>query len=70
MGEDRIAPEGKLWVCCVCGKTSRDLYGDGSRSGWDESCALNARLYDERLLVRRGGRVCEVMEPDDPRAGR
>jgi hypothetical protein len=48
MSEERMAPEGKIWVCCACGKTADDSYGiDGWHSwGWDESCMLNAVLMD------------------------
>lgn len=45
------APEGTIWVCGACGKTSRWQYGFDpllSRAeaspGWDESCMLNAVL--------------------------
>jgi hypothetical protein len=43
---DRVAPEGHMFVCTACGKTSTTRYGiDGERSrGWDESCMLNAVL--------------------------
>jgi len=44
----QIAPEGQVFVCGACGKTSNDRYGDPS-SGWDESCMLNAVLcYADR----------------------
>lgn len=36
------APEGTVWVCGACGKTSPDWI-DGPR-GWDESCAMNSVL--------------------------
>lgn len=45
-----IAPEGYLWLCPHCGKTSKSVYGyeeeyPGMTSyGWDASCALNAAL--------------------------
>lgn len=57
--EPRIAPEGKLWVCCACGKTSRDQYGDKG-TWWDESCMLNSRLFAVEQLVYAGGRVVRV----------
>lgn len=48
--KDRIAPEGKIWKCMACGKTSKDLYGmeyrDQTSKGWDESCMLNSILID------------------------
>jgi hypothetical protein len=44
----RFAPEGKIWVCMVCGKTAKDKYGmEGPHSkNWDESCMLNSVLVD------------------------
>jgi hypothetical protein len=58
--EARLAPENKVWVCMACGKRAQDRYGiEGWHSwGWDESCALNSVLVDEkpsrRLLEKRG----------------
>jgi len=64
--ENRIAPEGKVWVCCACGKTSKDSYGikfpkETSR-GWDASCVLNCQLFNKDKLVFDidNGRVVEV----------
>jgi len=66
--ESRIAPKGKAWVCLACGKTSKDCYGtkfpkETSR-GWDESCVLNAQLFDKDKLVFDidSGRVTQVKE--------
>jgi hypothetical protein len=61
--KDRIAPEGKIWVCCACGKTSRDKYGDPGTS-WDAACVLNSQLFDEDKLVYAddGKRVVRVKE--------
>lgn len=42
---DNIAPEGKQWLCMMCGKRAKDLYGD-PRTSWDESCSMNAVLVD------------------------
>lgn len=48
------APEGQVWVCGACGKTSRTRYGFDATNvrvaspGWDESCMLNAVLCYER----------------------
>jgi hypothetical protein len=42
---DPIAPAGKVWICCACGKRTKDRYGD--ERGWDESCMLNSVLTDE-----------------------
>lgn len=56
---ENIAPEGKIWVCAACGRTTKDKYG-GER-GWDESCMLNAVLCDEAKVVRgEHGRVIIV----------
>ena len=44
------APDNMVWVCGVCGKTSRTRYGFNENeenvcdSGWDASCVLNAVL--------------------------
>jgi hypothetical protein len=57
-----IAPEGKIYVCCACGKTSRGLYGTDGHRNWDESCMMNAVLANEADLVRedRGTRVIRI----------
>lgn len=47
----RVAPNGTIWVCAACGKTSRDICGDEGAS-WDESCMLNAVLCHE---IKIGG---------------
>lgn len=64
-----IAPEGKLWVCCACGKWTRHLYeGEKDCDWWDESCMLNAQLFDKDKLVWKGtpesrqGRVTQIVE--------
>lgn len=49
--DDRYAPDGQVWVCAACGKTSpRDRFGDRhSSQGWDVSCTLTSVLcYEER----------------------
>ena len=63
---NKVAPEGFIWVCVVCGKRSRDRYGNQpvgetriDRS-WDESCMLNAELCEEKFLVIRSGRVVNL----------
>jgi hypothetical protein len=40
------APDGLMWLCIHCGKTSVDRYGieQPHDHGWDESCMLNAVL--------------------------
>ena len=58
------APEGQLWVCAACGKTSRDRYGEKKISdGWDESCMLNAVLcYDRPDIVQGAPQYTAVKE--------
>lgn len=64
MNDSRIAPEGFLWVCHACGKTSRDRYGGpDAMPWWDSSCAINSGLHRESALVRGpDGRVREIHE--------
>jgi len=50
MSEERIAPDGSIYVCHACGKTSRDQYGYSKEYpetslGWDVSCVMNSHLY-------------------------
>jgi hypothetical protein len=60
---NETAPKGKVWVCCACGKLSRDLYGFKPISrGWDESCVLNAQMFEEKKLVIEQGRVVKVQK--------
>lgn len=64
------ADEGKIFVCCACGKVSPDQYGvmesrPGERArsaGWDESCMLNCEEFDvAKLEFSPGGRVVRVL---------
>jgi len=53
---DKIAPEGKMWVCLACGKISKDCYGtkfpESNSRGWDASCVLNCKLFDiDKLTI-------------------
>lgn len=68
------APEGTVWVCSACGKTSFNKAGLGA-GGWDEACTLNAVLcYADKRLDDRGvfrwhavseeDRVEELFDPD------
>lgn len=59
MSEERMAPEGSVWVCAACGKTARDRYGIvGEHShGWDESCALNAVLRHQQKHFNAKGEL-------------
>lgn len=61
---NEVAPEGTLWVCMACGKTSRDLYGEQAiNKGWDESCVLNAALCNiDKMKYGPDGRVVHVDE--------
>ena len=56
------AKDGHIFVCCACGKTSRELYGGPTADrAWDESCMLNAVEANERDLLRDSdGRVREI----------
>lgn len=58
---NEIAGPGKVFVCMMCGKLSRDRYGEKAiNRGWDESCMLNAQLFDLDQLVLKGGRVVRI----------
>jgi len=61
-----MAPEGAIWVCAACGKTSKDLYGinEPHDCGWDESCMMNAILcYEEKVLYPDGIMKYKPYEP-------
>lgn len=45
MAADRYAPGGKVWLCMMCGKTAKDMFGE--ERGWDESCAINCIAVEE-----------------------
>lgn len=61
MSEDRLAPEGSVWVCMACGKTATDRYGGpGSTRGWDASCVMNSSLAEKESLVFEGDRVIGI----------
>jgi len=59
---NEIAPEGSIWVCHACGKTSQDHYGmEGKHSpGWDESCMLSSGLEKIEDLTFRDGFVIAI----------
>lgn len=71
MTDDRMAPDGAMWVCGACGKTSDDRYGtDGEHShGWDESCVLNAVLCYRPTYFKIGGRVTTALPLSPKRDG-
>ena len=68
-----LAPEGQIYVCMACGKTSKTKYGydkqdkDVAMYGWDVSCMLNSRLIPEKWVVERseGGRVLKIDVPPE-----
>ena len=63
MTDKLIAPEGAIWVCGACGKTSDHLYGEGEKNyGWDISCSINATLCrnDESLKLGENGLVTQA----------
>jgi hypothetical protein len=55
------APQGAVWVCPACGKTSDDKFGEGKNvmHGWDVSCSMHAILCKDDDTLKRGedGRV-------------
>jgi hypothetical protein len=63
----RIAPEGKVWVCLACGKTSKDSYGIESpketSKGWDASCLVSCQLFDKDKIKfdNNTGLVVEIL---------
>lgn len=67
-----IAPEGHIWVCLACGKTSKTKYGFTSDDksccdlGWDASCVLNSQMLPVDRLVFEGKRVVKVSVEADP----
>jgi len=61
-----IAPKGKIWVCCACGKTTKykPEATDDDNYGWDVSCFLNSELFDVDKLERdpKTKRVVKIKE--------
>ena len=53
------APEGQIYVCSACGKTSRSNWGwdpetgkhDNISDGWDSSCMTHAVLVSENVAA-------------------
>lgn len=64
---NKVAPEGQVYVCGVCGKTSQDEFGYQSISpGWDESCMLHAVLcYENKLPTNNWKAVPKLPAPPD-----
>ncbi len=59
-----MAPEGQVWICGACGKTSPTRYGfdDANKNvgqpGWDASCMMNSVLCLTTSIKRNdAGRV-------------
>lgn len=49
MTKNKVAPKGQVWVCAICGKRSRDPYGNKwIDPGWDELCYFNSVLCYEK----------------------
>jgi hypothetical protein len=70
---NRKAPDGYVWACLACGKTSEWSYGfddKGSSAGaktlpgWDESCGANAALVklDDVTERSKGGRILKLRD--------
>jgi len=45
---EHLAPDGKIWKCLACGKTTKNKYEN--ENGWDEACVLNCVLIPESSL--------------------
>lgn len=64
------APEGCIYVCCACGKTSPTRYGFDAKNknvgmpGWDESCMSNSRLFRIEDLERLPSGRVSGLHPD------
>jgi hypothetical protein len=61
------APEGTIFVCGACGKTSKSIYGDRNPGlGWDESCMLNAVLCEADSFEKDGiWKAVDFQESDE-----
>jgi len=64
-----IAPEGQVFVCCACGKRSKDKYGDHPIDlGWDASCMMHAILvHEDTINIGPNGRVIRAEAVDIPK---
>ena len=64
---NEIAPDRQVFVCRMCGKRSKDRYGDRAIDrGWDESCMLHAVPVWEMGLSLDNGRVIHAYSADEP----
>src|SRR5512133_3022180 len=59
---NKVAGRGKVYVCGVCGKRSKDRYGMQAISrGWEESCMSHCFLaYEKSLKFDDNGVVIEA----------
>lgn len=57
---EQYAPAGKVWLCMMCGKTTKDCYSD--ERGWDESCVMNCILVDETTKQPTEAEVKEFVD--------
>jgi len=49
---NRVAGQGEVFVCAVCGRLSKDRYGDQKiHPGWDSSCVTHSVLYRRSDLI-------------------
>jgi hypothetical protein len=70
-----IAPEGYVFVCRACGKTSRSRYGfdvagrSACSYGWDESCMLNCALYKIANITFKGKTAIGIDGEPEPTEG-
>lgn len=61
------APEGQIYICAACGKTSPTQYGFDENNkkvsdyGWDESCMLHAVLVYTDSIMLQGARVIKAI---------
>ena len=67
MMDNEVAPKGAIFVCGVCGKRSRDRFGDQAIDrDWDVSCVLWATLVrEDSIELGPHGRVIKG-EPWNP----
>jgi hypothetical protein len=63
---NEVASDGFVFVCTICGKMSKDKYGDLAIStGWDASCMIHAELWQEDRLEIKEGRVVRIKPIDE-----
>lgn len=59
---NHTAPKGQVYVCGVCGKRSRNKYGDQPIDhGWDINCMMHAVLvYENSTQLGENSRVIKA----------